>query len=215
MISIKQNLLCWLKNQMAHRQCLWQPYKLQNTGTGKCKRVWNLLSPALSSWLWVLEPGTLKNIFAWLQHTKGQKQLRQRTETNSSYRSCGMKQLKILDLCIFKNWRTSYEKLYWLPGNQAVNNTENWRWGQRNISDGYKYFTWPASGEVLVKKASAAVPFSGCLLCRRIYHLCRKTIHTPEISVCQMKPSLVAMAQDKQSGDLDSIYCSPSDSQSK
>jgi len=132
-----------------------------------------------------------------------------------SHRSRGMKQLKILDSRIFKNWRTSCEKLYWLPGNQAVNNTENWRWGQRNISDGYKYFTWPASGEVLVKKASAAVPFSGCLLCRRIYHLCRKTIHTPEISVCQMKPSLVAMAQDKQSGDLDSIYCSPSDSQSK
>jgi len=40
-------------------------------------------------------------------------------------------------------------------------------------------------------------------------------MHTPEISVCQMKPSLVAEAQDKQSGDLDSIYCSPSGSHSK
>lgn len=40
-------------------------------------------------------------------------------------------------------------------------------------------------------------------------------MHTPEISICQMKPSLVAEAQDKQSGDLGSIYCSPSGSQSK
>lgn len=39
-------------------------------------------------------------------------------------------------------------------------------------------------------------------------------MHTPETSVRQMKPSLVAEAQDKQSGDLDSIYCSPSGSQS-
>lgn len=72
-----------------------------------------------------------------------------------------------------------------------------------------------STGEVLVRKACAAVPGSACLLCTRIYHLCSTTMLTPEIRACQMEPGLVAQAQDKQSGDLDSIYCSPSGSQSK
>lgn len=47
----------------------------------------------------------------------------QNSNKQYSHTSLGAKQLKILESCLFKNWKTSCEKLCWLPGNQAVNNT--------------------------------------------------------------------------------------------
>lgn len=41
--------------------------------------------------------------------------------------------VKMLGSCLFKNWRTSCEKLCWLPGKQAVNNSANW--GQGRVRD--------------------------------------------------------------------------------